>query len=643
VSAARGLAVRNRTGAHWRPNRRLQLIATTLEALAVGSVLGVAVRIGLFFLAVLLLRGLPGVAPLLVSVLPWADPVYTYAALLSLGEVQIEGVAIAGALGSVLHAYLPALFADPSRAHFALIRLVVHPGSAVTGRLVAATIAHAGALTLGIGFVASGTGRHLVRRARGHRDAHVRAKLVLVGVAVQAQVALSILSTQPSLRELEATGISFGANALVPWFWQRGLAVSDQLASTPQPLVAAGLAALALLVGYVPAGLLVAFRRRGWVPLASAIGVVLTTAACAGAVRPASPPAVSAERLTAGVASASGPPLTSPGVSPLPTLVSDRWFDDPRTQTALGPSRVEVRGRNAHFALLVNGQPHVIKGMGLNTQYTRFMSPTERAARLDADMAAYQELGVNTVLGWDPAEFDQTLLDSAAQHNIGVVLPFELDPQADYTDPEVRQQVRNEVLAWVARNRDHPALRMWGLGNEVLHKIVHPAWVGPQDPQRELNAEAFSDWLIETADAIHAADPNHPVTYRSAEDAFVPWVVAALKRYPGGPRAWFVLGTNCYQDYLARILDNWPDSGMDNAIWVSEFAPGTMAVPDRPDGFAAMWRSIRSHPAWVLGGAVYAWTRNGPEGVDRNFGLTDDGVPADGRSLDMLSSIFHQT
>ena len=299
-----------------------------------------------------------------------------------------------------------------------------------------------------------------------------------------------------------------------------------------------------------------------------------------------------------------------------------------------------MRGAAYSYQLLVNGQPQVVKGMGLNTRYTQLMSPPQRAAQLDSDMAAYRELGVNTVLGWDPAEFDEVLMDTAQRHGIGVIVPFDLDPEADYTDSEVRQALHDQVMAWVARYRNYSALRMWGLGNEVLHKIVHPAWVGPQDPRRELNAEAFSDWLVETADAIHSVDPDHPVTYRSAEDAFVPWVAEALKRHGGGPRPWFVWGTNCYQDYLAQIVDNWPSSGMDTALWVSEFAPGTLPVPDRPDGFRAMWSVVRSHPEWVLGGAVYAWTRNGPEGVDRNFGLTDDGVPVDGRSLDMLGQLF---
>ena len=67
------------------------------------------------------------------------------------------------------------------------------------------------------------------------------------------------------------------------------------------------------------------------------------------------------------------------------------------------------------------------------------MTPAERAARLDADMAAFQQLGVNTVLGWDPAEFDDVLLAAAERHGIGVVMPFDLDPEADYTDPAVRQ------------------------------------------------------------------------------------------------------------------------------------------------------------------------------------------------------------
>jgi hypothetical protein len=318
--------------------------------------------------------------------------------------------------------------------------------------------------------------------------------------------------------------------------------------------------------------------------------------------------------------------------------LSDRWFGEPLA----GPSRVEIVGADLHYQYLVNGRPEVIRGMGLNTQYASELSPEDRRDRLDADFTALRALGVNTVLGWDPQEFDETLFERAQAHGLGVIPPFDLDPTTDYTDPAVRAQLSEAVMRWVARFRAQPGLRMWGLGNEVLHKIVHPAWVGPQDPAAARNARAFADWLVATADAIHAADPDHPVTYRSAEDAFVPWVVDALHRRGGEPRPWFVWGTNCYQDYLSTLVDEWPDQGMDGPLWVSEFAPGGMAVPDRPDGFQTMWGYVRRHPDWVLGGAVYAWTRNGPEGVDRTFGLTDDGTPVDGRSLDRLGELFHE-
>jgi hypothetical protein len=601
-------------------------------ALLLGATLGLGLRLLLFCAATFAVRAIADVGEGLLQLLPTADPVYSHVAMRSLGDVHIQGLAIGGPLGTHLHALFPSLIVDPARAHFAMVRLTVEPGSALIARLAAAGLAHAALLGVGLWLVRAALLTHNTAR-------------LLIGIAVQAQVAIGILGAPPSARELESTGVSFAANALMPWLWQRGQALTDVLATVPPSILTASLVGLALGVAYLPAGLLVLLKTRARaLTLCSALAITLCSAACAGVLEPdgIAPASVVAELHAT---STTQTPQDLPALFiALPraarvmpaTPVFDRWFDSPAS------SRVEVRGAAGQYRLLVNGGPQVIKGMGLNTQYSHLMTPDERAARLESDMAAYQQLGVNTVLGWDPAEFDSVLLDAAERHGIGVVMPFDLDPDADYTDPSVRQRLHVAVLAWVERYKDAPSLRMWGLGNEVLHKIVHPAWVGPQDPARERNAEAFSDWLVETADAIHAADPNHPVTYRSAEDAFVDWVAAAFERRGGGPRPWFVWGTNCYQDYLSRIVDNWPSSGMDTALWVSEFAPGTMAVPDRPDGFRQMWADIRRHPDWVLGGAIYAWTRNGPEGVDRNFGLTDDGTPVDGRSLDAIAELFHQ-
>ncbi|MBV9131069.1 MAG: hypothetical protein JO318_00120 [Chloroflexi bacterium] len=610
-----------------RPQARPAVWRCCGAALA-GGAIALVLLILFFGAAVLLLRAAAAVMGVVLELNSALDPVYTRAALRSLTDSQLQGLAVAGPPGVGLHTLWPDVFADASRAHWLPIRLVLVKGSPLIARLVAAGAAHA---------VVVGLGLLLMRYGLRQKNANV----MTAGLAMQVVVGLGIVGNPPTLRELDSTGASFAANALLPWLIARGQSISDAAAAVPAALVAASLVALALLVAYVPSATVLLLRARHVrLSLAAALAVVLTSAACAGALTTNPPVDTAAPALAFGDVTQQ---LTPPAVATSPPTL-DRWYADTPTDTVVvnpSPSHVEVQGGNGSYTYLVNGHPEVIKGMGLNTQYASQLSPDERARQLDSDMAELQSLGVNTVLGWDPAEFDEVLLDAAQRHGIGVIVPFELDPDADYTDPAVRQQLHDQVIAWVARYRNHPALRMWGLGNEVLHKIVHPAWVGPQDPQRDANAQAFSDWLIATADDVHAADPDHPVTYREAEDAFVPWLAAAVQRAGGQPRPWFVFGTNCYQDYLSQIVDNWPISGLPTALWVSEFAPGTMAVPDRPDGFGAMWGLIRAHPDYVLGGAVYAWTRNGPEGVDRNFGLTDDGVPVDGRSLDMLSSLFH--
>ncbi|HEV7665749.1 MAG TPA: hypothetical protein VGQ62_19620, partial [Chloroflexota bacterium] len=213
--------------------RRSAMVSLAIGLIG-GSALGLAVRIALFVGAVSGLHALSVAAPLVLTCCPWADPVYTRAALRSFGDLQIDGVAVAGAWGSLLHSLLPGLFVDPSRARFALVRVVVHPGSALIGRLIAATIAHAGASTVGVVLVMCGAGWRPRRRSYASRTRRVRPWLLLAGIAVQTQVMLSILSTQPTLRELDATGVSFAANALLPWLWERGLAVSDRVGRTPQ-------------------------------------------------------------------------------------------------------------------------------------------------------------------------------------------------------------------------------------------------------------------------------------------------------------------------------------------------------------------------------------------------------------------------
>jgi beta-galactosidase/beta-glucuronidase len=311
----------------------------------------------------------------------------------------------------------------------------------------------------------------------------------------------------------------------------------------------------------------------------------------------------------------------------------------PAAASALGNAvpavRVEVRGGNYDYHYVVDGRPEVIRGMGYNPQYAR-LGADERSARYRRDFAAMAASGVNTVWGWNPAEFDGLTLDLAYEYGLGVALPYDFDWRLDFADPSVRTAVRAEVLEWVAHYHSHPALRLWAIGNETFHKLVPPAWcrVPPTAEQAAL-ARALADFYAELIDAVHALDPDHPVIYRASEDSYVAWLAEALR--PGGPRSWFVYGVNVYTPRLADVLREWPNKGLDTPLLVSEFGPGPEA---RPDGYREYWQVIRSHAQWVMGGVVYVWFAEGPEEVDHVYGLVNpDGRAVDG-ALEVIRELF---
>ena len=158
---------------------------------------------------------------------------------------------------------------------------------------------------------------------------------------------------------------------------------------------------------------------------------------------------------------------------------------------------------------------------------------------------------------------------------------------------------------------------MWGLGNEVLTEMP-----------REMYG-AFGRFYLRLADLFHEMDPNHPVIYREAEDQFVPGISRVLSR-SDEPRPWLLYGMNVYSLDLELFLDRWPEHEFNRPLFVSEFGAEPEWVGGRTEGYLNMWRMIRSHPEYVIGGAPYVWTTEGPEPTDAKWGLMDqDGRPVD--------------
>jgi hypothetical protein len=272
--------------------------------------------------------------------------------------------------------------------------------------------------------------------------------------------------------------------------------------------------------------------------------------------------------------------------------------------------------------------------MGYDAIY-RYLPDEQREANYRRDFAMLRAAGVNTITGWDADKgyeqdkFDELTLNTANEYGIGVVMPLNLPPEGDYEDPAYVNDLIAQARAKVERFKDNPALRMWGVGNEVFWEM---------DPDMY---PAFERAYVKIADVFHQMDPNHPVIYREAEDNYVDDFKQMLQD-SGDMRPWLLYGMNIYDKDVRPILEDWPSNGLDRPTLVSEFGAEGDTPEDRADGYRDMWDGIRDFPKWVLGGAPYVWTTVGPEPTDKIWGLVDgNSEPLDG-TLALLSDAWRQ-
>ena len=143
-------------------------------------------------------------------------------------------------------------------------------------------------------------------------------------------------------------------------------------------------------------------------------------------------------------------------------------------------SKVEVTTNElGNFELQRNGVPYYIKGAGAKDHFDLLVKS-----------------GANSIRVWSTN--NKAFLDSAYHYDLTVTLGLHVRPERsgmDYNDEyAVKGQIeflKNEVLKY----KDHPALLVWGIGNEV-----------------DLKYSNFKVWeTIEIlAKFIKEVDPNHP-------------------------------------------------------------------------------------------------------------------------------------
>tara|TARA_B100000965_G_scaffold393506_1_gene404474 strand:+ start:2663 stop:3940 length:1278 start_codon:yes stop_codon:yes gene_type:complete len=143
-------------------------------------------------------------------------------------------------------------------------------------------------------------------------------------------------------------------------------------------------------------------------------------------------------------------------------------------------NKIEVKTNSAgNFELHRNGEPYYIKGAGAKDHFNLLV-----------------ESGANSIRVWSTNR--KELLDSAHQYGLTVTLGLYIRPERSGMDYNNEYAVKGQIeylKKEVLKYKDHPALLVWGIGNEV-----------------DLRYSNFKVWeTIEIlAKFIKEVDPNHP-------------------------------------------------------------------------------------------------------------------------------------
>lgn len=201
------------------------------------------------------------------------------------------------------------------------------------------------------------------------------------------------------------------------------------------------------------------------------------------------------------------------------------------------PGKVEVNQTGENWQLLVDGSPYYIKGAGGQTNLDKLV-----------------EIGGNTIRTWS-TDNAKEVLDEAHAKGIKVMMGLWAQHERhgfDYDDPVKVKAQLDGFRAVVNQLKDHPALLIWAVGNEVdLFYTNTNVWYAIED----------------IAKMIHEVDPNHPTcTVTAGLDP------AEVKLVNERAPSIDIYGVNTYGD-IGNVKKGIRDAGWKGPYMITEWGP----------------------------------------------------------------------
>lgn len=212
---------------------------------------------------------------------------------------------------------------------------------------------------------------------------------------------------------------------------------------------------------------------------------------------------------------------------------------------------VKIKGEEGKWVLEVNSKPFYIQGAGCGLA---------RGKKGEDYLKLAKELGANCVRTWGIDQGTKEYLDLAAQYGLlvdaGIWLNYaDLPSGISYIgDTAYKQRKRKEIIEYVSRFKEHPAVAFWNVGNEAIFFT-----------RDEREKAALCQFLESVIQEIHKIDPRHPVIYTSSLHFALPY----LKKYVPSLDA---IGMNVYGS-IRSAHGSWDYLGMHKPYIITEYGP----------------------------------------------------------------------
>ncbi len=280
-------------------------------------------------------------------------------------------------------------------------------------------------------------------------------------------------------------------------------------------------------------------------------------------------------------------------------------------------AQTKVVRKGEHYSFYRNGAPYYVKGLGGDVNLDRVVA-----------------IGGNSIRIWG-VENAQQVLDEAQKRGLTVMLGLWLQHERhgfNYSDSEKVLKQLNYFKTIIDKYKNHPALLMWGIGNELdLNYTNTKCWNAVQD----------------IAKYAHAVDPNHPTsTVTAGLDSSE---VQLIKKNAPDVDVYCV---NTYGD-IANVPLNIAKFGWDGPYMITEWGPNGYWESPNTTWKAAIEQTsaekkrvfydryknyIDANKEKCLGSYAFLWGMK-QEYTETWFGLfTKDNLPTE--PIDALEMVF---